>query len=154
MVNLHLIFFLICLVPASTNASTANLPSRPNIIILLSDDQGWGDVGYASDLAIQPGAGGEWKANPPRTPNLDAMANGENSLLFERFYAGSAVCSPTRAAILTGRTPNRECIYSAEGCGQQPAWSCNDPLPLPPTTWTMAEAAKSVGYRTIHVGKW
>jgi arylsulfatase A-like enzyme len=45
----------------------------------------------------QPGAGGTtWQPNPPQTPNLDAMAMGPNTLLFNRFYAGSGVCSPTR----------------------------------------------------------
>ncbi len=56
--------------------------------------------------------------NPPRTPHIDALANGPNSVVFHRFYAGSGVCSPTRSAALTGRTPDRECIFDAEGCGQ------------------------------------
>jgi len=41
------------------------------------------------------------------------------------------VCSPTRASLLTGRTPDRECVFNAEGCGQEPAWSCVNPQPLP-----------------------
>ena len=61
--------------------------------------------------------------------------------------------SPTRAAFLTGTAPGRQCISSAEGCGQQPAWSCDDSLPLP-QTFTLAQAAKGAGYATIHVGKW
>lgn len=127
----------------------------PNVIFVLADDQGWADVSYqnTSDAQYQPGAGGtRWKPNPPHTPNLDAMAAAESSLLFHRFYAGSAVCSPTRSAILTGRTPNRECITGAEGCGQKPAWKCGDNLPLPPTTFTVAEAAKQAGMATIHIG--
>ncbi len=126
----------------------------PNIIILLTDDQGWSDVSYAASYAHQPGAGGVWKPNPPRTPHLDEMASSDNSLSFLRFYAGSAVCSPTRSAILTGRAPSRDCINGAEGCGQEPAWSCADKLPLPPLTFTMAEAARSVGMATFHGGKW
>ena len=107
-----------------------------------ADDQGWSDVGYnnVTERMYQPGAGNKvWRPNPPRTPNLDAMAAGENSLLFTRFYAGSGVCSPTRSAMLTGRTPDRECITGAAGCGQAPAWSCADTLPLPPPTFTIAE---------------
>ena len=62
--------------------------------------------------------GGRYIPNPPRTPHIDALANGPNSIVFHRFYAGSGVCSPTRSAALTGRTPDRECIFNAEGCGQ------------------------------------
>jgi arylsulfatase A-like enzyme len=62
------------------------------------------------------------------------------------------VCSPTRSAALTGRTPNRDCITGAEGCGQKPAWSCGDSLPLSPRTFTIAEAAKKKGYATLHIG--
>jgi hypothetical protein len=108
-----------------------------------------------SERIYNPGAGGEkFAVNPPRTPELDAMAKSDNSILFHRFYAGSAVCSPTRASALTGRTSTRECIDGAEGCGQEPAWSCGDSLPLSPRTFTIAEAAKKKGYATVHIGKW
>ena len=128
------------------------------ISLSLISDQGWGDVGYNKVKYNHPSYKSNWTFNPPRTPNLDAMAvrvnldgifslaqnayvrikqsnhytglcllqitpalqNSENSILFHRFYAGSGVCSPTRSAFLTGRTPNRECISGAEGCGQKP----------------------------------
>ena len=90
---------------------------------------GWGDFSYnnVSKNFAFPGAGRDvadpFVPNPPRTPNVDAMAGGPHTLVFNRFYAGSAVCSPTRASVLTGRTSDRECIGGAEGCGQEPAWS-------------------------------
>ena len=73
-----------------------------NIVLMMADDMGWGDVSFnnVSSRIHQPGAGGEhYKPNPPRTPEIDKMAFGANSLLFHRFYAGSAVCSPTRASV-------------------------------------------------------
>ena len=100
------------------------LAPRPNFVLLMADDIGWGDVSYnnVTGRIHNPGAGGQrFVPNPPRTPHLDQMAMGPHSLLFHRFYAGSAVCSPTRASALTGRTSNRECITGAEGCGQEPA---------------------------------
>ena len=130
---------------------------KPNFILLLADDMGWGDVGYnnVSSRIHNPGAGGvKYDVNPPRTPNIDAMAFGENSMLFHRYYSGSAVCSPTRASSLTGRTSDRDCIGGAEGCGQAPAWKCANNLPLSPRTFTLAKAAKSKGYATMHIGKW
>jgi arylsulfatase A-like enzyme len=130
---------------------------KPNFILLLADDMGWGDVGYnnVSSRIHNPGAGGvKYDVNPPRTPNIDAMAFGANSMLFHRYYSGSAVCSPTRASSLTGRTSDRDCIGGAEGCGQEPAWKCANNLPLSPRTFTLAKAAKSKGYATTHIGKW
>eukprot|EP01062_Namystynia_karyoxenos_P083048 TRINITY_DN9473_c0_g1_i1.p1 TRINITY_DN9473_c0_g1~~TRINITY_DN9473_c0_g1_i1.p1 ORF type:complete len:739 (+),score=141.90 TRINITY_DN9473_c0_g1_i1:67-2217(+) len=125
-----------------------------NFLFVLTDDMGWGDVSFNKEY-LQPGAGGEnWTVNPPRTPHIDALALGENTMRFRRFYAGSAVCSPTRASILSGRTPQRSCIDSAEGCGQSPAWSCYDRMPFPPTEFSVAEAAKQKGYATMFVGKW
>jgi len=133
------------------------LSDLPSIVMVLMDDVGWGDVGYNAkkELQYQPGAGGEnWVPNPPRTPNLDAMSQGNNTLVFLRAYSGSPVCSPTRSSILSGRTPNRECITGAEGCGQLPAWKCADNLPYPPSTFTVAEAAKTAGLSTFFAGKW
>ena len=116
-----------------------------------------GDVSYNDVKSKQyhPGAGNvTWSPNPARTPNLDAMATDHHSLLLNRFYSGSPVCSPTRSSVLTGRTPNRECITGANGCGQLPAYTCDSPLPFPPTTFTAAEAAKLAGMGTFFAGKW
>ena len=65
------------------------LISKTNVILVMTDDQGWGQVGYMNHPIL-------------KTPNLDKMAN--NGLCFNRFYAGGPVCSPTRATVLTGRT--------------------------------------------------
>ena len=129
----------------------------PNVVFVLADDMGWGSASYQAEDSrqFQPGAGGtKWVPNPAHTPNLDSMSKSKNSFRFDRFYAGSAVCSPTRSSILSGRTPNRECITGVEGCGQEPAWSCADNLPFPPTTFTVAEAAKRANMSTLFVGKW
>jgi arylsulfatase A-like enzyme len=114
------LMFAVVLVAASSPRSNA----KPNILFVLTDDMGWGDVSYNREH-YQPGAGGEtWTVNPPLTPNIDDLALSDSTMLFRRFYSGSAVCSPTRASILTGRTPSRSCINGAEGCGTSPAWEC------------------------------
>ena len=71
---------------------------RPNIVLVMCDDLGWGDVGFNGGEDIQ-------------TPHLDAMA--KVSLRFERFYAAAPVCSPTRGSCITGRHPFRYGIYFA-----------------------------------------
>ncbi len=71
---------------------------RPNIILCMADDLGWGDVGYNGNQII-------------KTPNLDEMAAA--GIQFNRFYSGSSVCSPTRGSCLTGRTPYRYGVYTA-----------------------------------------
>lgn len=101
--------------------------SRPNIILLMADDQGWGDTGYNGHPLLQ-------------TPNLDAMA--ANGATFQRFYAASAVCSPTRGSVMTGRHPLRYGICHAN-CGHIKAQEV-----------TLAEMLKEEGYRTGHFGKW
>lgn len=102
-------------------------PSRPNIILLMSDDQGWGDTGYNGHPVIQ-------------TPNLDRMAAA--GMTFSRFYAAAPVCSPTRASVITGRHPKRMGIDNPN-TGE-----------LPREEITIAEVARSLGYRTAHFGKW
>jgi len=65
---------------------------RPNIVLCMTDDQGWGDIGYNGHKAL-------------KTPVLDEMA--ASGLRFDRFYAAAPVCSPTRGSVMTGRHPNR-----------------------------------------------
>ena len=100
-------------------------PSRPNIILCMTDDQGWGDVGYNGLTKI-------------KTPNLDAMAAA--GLRFNRYYA-QQTCSPTRAAILTGRHPNRMGVF----------WPG---MKLRTEETTLATLVRNAGYTTGHFGKW
>jgi arylsulfatase A-like enzyme len=100
--------------------------ARPNILLIMADDQGWGDTGYNGHPVL-------------KTPNLDAMAAA--GLRFDRFYAAAPVCSPTRGSVMTGRHPNRF------GCFQ---WG----HALRPQETTIAEALHSAGYVTGHFGKW
>ena len=72
-------------------------PARPNIVLVMTDDQGWGDVGYYGHPVL-------------KTPELDSMAAA--GLRFDRFYAAAPVCSPTRGSVLTGRHPNRFGCFS------------------------------------------
>lgn len=121
---------LFCIIVMSCPA-TSDHPSlqnkRPNIILMMSDDQGWGDVGYLGHPHL-------------RTPHLDQMA--AEGVRFNRFYAASAVCSPTRGSVLTGRHPLRYGICYAN-CGH-----------LLPEEITLAEMVQDIGYRTGHFGKW
>ena len=113
--------------------SCANNPSdnksrNPNIVIILSDDQGWGDLGITGNKNLQ-------------TPNIDQLAL--NGALFDRFYV-CPVSSPTRAELLTGRYHDRSGVYSTSEGGER--------LNLGETT--IAEVFKSAGYVTAAFGKW
>lgn len=105
---------------------SAQTTQKPNIILVMSDDQGWGQMGYYNHPIL-------------KTPNLDKMA--ENGIRFNRFYAGAPVCSPTRASVLTGRSNDRTGVYSHgyAMCKQEK---------------TIAQALKNAGYKTAHFGKW
>ncbi len=110
-----------------TGAGSDAEPRRhPNFVLVLTDDQGWGEAGFR---------GHPWL----RTPELDAMAAAGMELT--RFYAAAPVCSPTRASLLTGRHPLRSRVLS---------WGHE----LPPEELTVAELLRDVGYRTGHFGKW
>lgn len=121
---------------------------RPNVVFVLADDLGWSDLGcYGADLH--------------ETPNLDRLAG--EGVRFTRTYAMS-VCSPTRAAILTGRHPARlhmtiwrEGALAAQQRNAPPRQKLLPPAPqadLPRSATTLAEMLQSLGYRTFHVGKW
>ncbi|MCZ6673936.1 MAG: sulfatase-like hydrolase/transferase [Verrucomicrobia bacterium] len=100
--------------------------TRPNILLVMADDQGYGDAGFTGHPFV-------------KTPNMDAMA--KDSLVFNRFYAGAPVCSPTRASVMTGRTPMRTNVP-------------NHGHYMRPKEKTIAEALKDAGYVTGHFGKW
>jgi len=99
---------------------------KPNIVLCMADDQGWGDMAYYGHPAL-------------KTPHFDAMA--AEALRFDRFYAAAPVCSPTRGSVMTGRHPNRFGCFS---------WGRT----LRPQEITIAEALKTAGYATGHFGKW
>ncbi len=99
----------------------------PNVILLMSDDQGWGDVGFNGNESIH-------------TPHLDEMA--ADGVRFDRFYASAPLCSPTRGSCLTGRYPFRFGVLAAHTAGMRVG------------EITIAEMLKSKGYRTGFFGKW
>lgn len=119
----HLPLALLALPLANLAAAT----QQPNIILVMADDQGYGDTGYNGHKVV-------------KTPALDRMAR--EGIRFDRFYASSPVCSPTRASVLTGRHPVRMGIEGANS-GH-----------LPEEEFTLAELCKQAGYTTGHFGKW
>lgn len=106
---------------------------KPNIILILSDDFGYGDAGVYG--------GGENRGMP--TPNLDRMA--AEGMQFMSFY-GQPSCTPGRAAMLTGRIPNRSGMTTVAFQGQGGG--------LPAAEWTLASVLKTAGYNTFYTGKW
>jgi len=112
--------------PESTSNALRN--EKPNIVLILADDQGWGDLGISGNTNLA-------------TPNIDAIA--KNGVTFDHFYV-SPVCSPTRAELLTGRYFPRVGVYSTSSGGER--------LNLDETT--LAEVFKQAGYATAAYGKW
>ncbi|TWT73608.1 Arylsulfatase precursor [Posidoniimonas polymericola] len=103
-------------------------PRRPNIIVLITDDQGWGDLSCHGNPVLE-------------TPHLDAMAS--RGATFSRFYV-SPVCSPTRASLMTGRYNHRTGVIDTFKGGSM----------MRPDEVTLAEALKQAGYSTAIFGKW
>ncbi len=102
-------------------------PKKPNIILIMADDLGYGDVGFnGNDKVI--------------TPYLDKMS--KDGIKFTSFYAAAPLCSPTRASVLTGRSPFRQGVFAAHTGGMRPAET------------TIAEVLKKVDYSTGFFGKW
>lgn len=122
---LILLFFITQL--ANGYAQDRQAVNRPNIIFIMCDDLGWGDVGFNGNAEV-------------KTPNLDRLAR--QGITFNRFYSAGAVCSPTRASCLTGRHPDRMGIVTANA-GH-----------LKPQEITLPELLKEAGYSTGHFGKW
>jgi arylsulfatase A-like enzyme len=139
-----LLFFVL-----SAGAAPAAAQQRPNVIVFLVDDMGWTDAGtYGSDLY--------------ETPNIDRLAR--QGVKFADAYAACTVCSPTRAAIMTGMSPGRTNVtdwINGQWANRGEKWQ--NQRPLMPPEWTkrlklqyttLAEALQAGGYKTIHLGKW
>lgn len=104
--------------------------SRPNILIMLADDMGYGDLGCYGGRAI--------------TPNIDRLA--AEGIKFDECYSGAPNCSPARVSLMTGRMPTRAGMYSYRPPGST--------MHLRGEEVTMAEVLQADGYQTAHVGKW
>ncbi|GAB5405559.1 MAG: sulfatase-like hydrolase/transferase [Aureliella sp.] len=105
--------------------------SKPNVVVFLADDMGWGDSATYGHPLI-------------KTPNLDKLAS--QGVKFTQCYSACGVCSPSRSAILTGRTPYRNGVYRH--------LSGNHEAHLRDSEITYPKLLKSIGYETCHVGKW
>lgn len=105
----------------------ANASDRPNVILVMTDDQGWGDTGYNGHPYL-------------KTPHLDRMS--QEGVTFNRFYSAAAMCSPTRGSVYTGRHPYRYGItFAMKGM-------------LEPSEIVITSVLKKAGYATGHFGKW
>lgn len=127
---------------ASPAAQSAD--ERPNVIVVLADDLGYGDLGSYGHPTI-------------RTPSLDRLAS--EGQRWTSFYAGAPVCSPSRAALLTGRLPVRTGVYGRERRDAGPhsgpgVFSTTSTTGLPSEEITIAEMLKARGYATALIGKW
>jgi arylsulfatase len=131
-INLALVTVATLFGVAQTPAAKAQ-EKRPNIILIVSDDFGYGDAG--------PYGGGIGRGMP--TPSLDRMA--DEGMTFFDFYAQTA-CTPGRAAMITGRFPNRSGMTTVAFQGQGGG--------LPAAEWTLASVLKTGGYKTYFTGKW
>ncbi len=130
------IFVLVVCVPNSNCLSDETVTStKPNVIVIFCDDLGWGDLGCFGNPTIQ-------------TPNLDRMA--QEGQKWTQFYVAAPVCTPSRAALMTGRYPIRNGMTSAKQAVLFP----NSGGGLPSDEITLAEMLKQSGYRTGIVGKW
>ena len=128
------------LIAASLACSTAPPPpdeGPPNIVIIFADDLGYGDLGAYGHPTIQ-------------TPNLDRMA--AEGQKWTQFYVGASVCSPSRAALLSGRLPVRSGMYGT--LGRTRVFFHDSPNGMPHEEVTLAEILKERGYATGIFGKW
>jgi arylsulfatase A-like enzyme len=116
----------IALITSLLMFSSVIAADRPNVILVMADDQGWGDTGYNGHPAL-------------KTPHLDKLA--AEGLRLNRFYTGHYNCSPTRASVMTGRHPARMGTFRPGS-------------PIRAQELTVAKVLQSAGYATGHFGKW
>ncbi|WP_442509161.1 sulfatase-like hydrolase/transferase [Novipirellula sp. SH528] len=117
----------------------ANADDRPNIVVLLCDDLGYGDIQCYGHPHI-------------KTPNLDQLANG--GIRFTDFYSAAPVCSPSRVGLLTGRSPNRAGVYDWIPESSAPQPDRRDQVHMQADEVAIPMLLKQAGYATCMAGKW
>jgi arylsulfatase A-like enzyme len=132
---LSLVTMVGCLLATIMLTATASSTNHPNLVVILSDDVGWGDLGCYGATKI-------------KTPHLDRLAR--EGLRFTDAHASAAVCTPTRYSLLTGEYSWRQ---NAVGLNKGVA-NGDSPLLIPVGTTTLPSILKTAGYRTAAVGKW
>lgn len=144
-----LFIFLLTVMGAQSVQSQSQSPNRPNIIYILADDLGYGELGVYGQQKIE-------------TPNIDELAR--NGIKFTNHYAGSPVCAPTRYMLLTGKhsgnayirgnseLDERGDIWNFKAMFENP--ELEGQRPITRETVTVAEKLKQTGYRTAAIGKW
>lgn len=128
------IFALLCVVGGQLLAAER----KPNVIFILTDDQGWSDAHFAGHPYV-------------KTPNLDKFAS--QGTWFRQFYVAATVCSPSRAAFMTSHYPARHLVHGHFATHEQNA-ARSMPNWLDPKVPTLASLLKGAGYATAHFGKW
>src|SRR5689334_3977094 len=123
----------LCFIAITITAIAARAAEKPNLIVILADDFGWGSVGCYGAKGVE-------------TPHLDRLA--KEGRRFTHAYAPGSVCSPTRYALMTGRYYWRTSVKDGE------VLPGNSPLHIETDRLTLASLCKSLGYRTAAFGKW
>ncbi len=125
--------FLISCISLSLCISLTATESKPNVIYILCDDLGYGEVGYNGQKLIQ-------------TPELDHLA--KKGMRFTDHYCGNAVCAPSRASLITGKHPGHAYIRA-----NSPGYP-NGQTPIPESSETLGKLMQRAGYKTACIGKW
>jgi arylsulfatase A-like enzyme len=128
------LLFLHILLALAGMSTWSRASEHPNVILIFADDLGYGDLSCYGSPTI-------------RTPHLDAMA--EQGLRFTDFYSAAEVCTPSRAALLTGRYPIRSGMF-----GKRRVLFPDSKGGLPTSERTIATELSNAGYATMHIGKW
>ena len=122
---------------AALAAGPVAAADRPNVVFILADDLGWGDLGCYGQTKI-------------RTPNIDRLA--ADGMRFTQAYAGNAVCAPSRCCLMTGKHPGHAYIRNNGQWKPEQKWSGQNPLPE--GTVTLPKLFRSARYATAAMGKW
>jgi len=125
----HIFFLILIIIGITSNLFAENKSTPPNIIILLADDLGWGDLGCYGNPII-------------RTPNLDRLAS--SGIKFKQCHSAGAICSPSRAALLTGKSPYRIGFFELQ---YEDVYMRDEEITIP-------ELLKQKQYETFFAGKW